>query len=94
MSLNLEETLSKWRKAAQKLQDVTGFRYGRNSCWEICCPKVDAVESELRRSSQDLPMRELLGLDKALTSIKGELANNISKLGELDTRISNTRIKN
>ena len=50
-------------------------------------PKVDAVESELRRSSQDLPMRELLGLDKALTSIKGELANNIAKLGELDTRI-------
>ena len=32
-------------------------------------------------------MRELLGLDKALTSIKGELANNIAKLGELDTRI-------
>ena len=45
-------------------------------------PKVDAVESELRRSSQDLPMRELLGLDKALTSIKGELANNISKFGQ------------
>ena len=85
-SLNLEETPSKWRKAAQKLQDVTDLDMEEIPLGNLLS-KVDAVESELRRSSQDLPMRELLGLDKALTRIKGELANNIAKLGELDTHI-------
>ena len=74
------------KKQAHKLQDVTDLDMEEILLGNLL-PKVDAVESELQRSSQDLPMRELLGLDKALTSIKGELANNIAKLGELNTRI-------
>ena len=85
-ALNLEETPSKWKKAAHKLQDVTDLDMEEISLQDLV-PKVDVIETELRKSSQDLPMRELLGLDKALTRIKGELANNISKLGELDTHI-------
>ena len=64
-SLNIEETPSKWRKAAQKLQDVTDLDMEEIPLGDLV-PKVDAIESELRRSSQDLPMREILGLDKAL----------------------------
>ena len=47
----------------------------------------------LRRASNNseisgvFPMRELLGLDKALQRIEGELANNMGKLTDLDKHI-------
>ena len=39
------------------------------------------------RENTDLDMREFLGIDKALQSIKGELLNNTSKLTEINRRI-------
>ena len=51
------------------------------------------VDSELRRSFDELPMRELLGLDRALQRIQGELANNVAKLGQLDTHIDHENKK-
>ena len=39
----------------------------------------------------DLDMREMLGLDKALTRFKGELVNNASKLTEIDEQIKGTK---
>jgi hypothetical protein len=41
----------------------------------------------------DLDMREFLGIDKALTRIKGELENNASKLTELDEHLERERGK-
>ena len=38
-------------------------------------------------------MRELLGIDKALQSINGELRNNTAKLSELDNRIKRDTAK-
>ena len=35
----------------------------------------------------DLDIREFLGIDKALTRIKGELQNNASKLKEINNRL-------
>ena len=56
--------------------------------------KTDLSFSEnLRRASNNseisgvFPMRELLGLDKALQRIQGELANNSGKLTDLDKHI-------
>ena len=48
---------------------------------------------EVKGTEQLLPMRELLGLDKALRSIRGELANNTAKLGEIDTHIDKEKQK-
>jgi len=42
----------------------------------------------------DLNMREFLGIDKALTRIKGELQNNAAKLSELDKHTKKSRILN
>ena len=50
---------------------------------------VRNIENQLSRSSGDLlPMRELLGLDKALRTIRGALENNLGKLDELDHLIA------
>ena len=50
---------------------------------------VEDIHIKTREASQntDLDMREFLGIDKALQSIQGELANNTSKLTEIDKRI-------
>ena len=50
---------------------------------------VEDIHVKTRQASQntDLDMRELLGIDKALQSIQGELLNNTSKLTEIDKRI-------
>lgn len=42
-------------------------------------------------TNTDLEMREMLGLDKALTRFKGELVNNASKLTEVDEQIKGTK---
>ena len=50
---------------------------------------VEDIHVKTREASQntDLYMRELLGIDKVLQSIQGELLNNTSKLTEIDKRI-------
>ena len=50
---------------------------------------VEDIHIKTREASQntDLDMKEFLGIDKALQSIQGELANNTSKLTEIDKRI-------
>lgn len=52
--------------------------------------KIDEIIEETRKSigtNTDLDMREFLGIDKALTRIKGELENNASKLSEIDVHL-------
>ena len=50
---------------------------------------VEDIHIATREAAQntDLDMREMLGLDKALQRIRGEVLNNISKLSELDRGI-------
>ena len=50
---------------------------------------VEDIHVKTREVSQntDLDMREFLGMDKALQSIRGELSNNTSKLTEINKRI-------
>ena len=55
--------------------------------------RVSDVDSELRKSFAELPMRDLLGLDKALQRIQGELANNVAKLSQVDHRIAHENEK-
>ena len=53
--------------------------------------RLEEVISEVTRSistNTDLDMREFLGIDKALTRIKGELENNAGKLTEIDEHIA------
>ena len=50
---------------------------------------VEDIHIKTREASQntDLDMREVLGIDKALQNIQGELLNNTSKLTEINKRI-------
>ena len=50
---------------------------------------VENTHVKVREASQntDLDMREVLGIDKAIQSIKGELLNNTSKLTEINKNI-------
>ena len=53
--------------------------------------RLEEVISEVTRemsTNTDLDMREFLGIDKALTRIQGELANNVGKLTEIDEHIT------
>ena len=53
--------------------------------------RLEEVISEITRdisTNTDLDMREFLGIDKALTRIRGELANNVGKLTEIDAHIT------
>ena len=49
------------------------------------------IDGTTRAVNTDLDMREFLGIDKALTRIKGELENNTSKLTELDEQLNGIR---
>ena len=51
--------------------------------------RISDVDTSLQEASKDtgLPVRELLGLDKALQRFQGELANNVAKLDEVQTHI-------
>ena len=58
---------------------------------ELSPQKLEEVISEVTRemsTNTDLDMREFLGIDKALTRIKGELENNVGKLTEIDAHIT------
>ena len=50
---------------------------------------AEDIHIKIREVSQnaDLDMREFLGIDKALQSIRGELSNNTSKLKEINQRV-------
>ena len=57
---------------------------------ELAPDKIEEVIEETTREigvNTDLDMREFLGIDKALTRIKGELENNASKLTELNVEL-------
>ena len=43
--------------------------------------------------NSDLPLREILALDRSLQSIRGELTNNLAKLGEIDDHIEREKNK-
>ena len=63
---------------------------------EMSVVKILEITDTLGRdvaTNTDLDMREFLGIDKALTRIKGELANNASKLSEIDEHISREQNK-
>ena len=49
--------------------------------------RVSDADSVIKSGIGDLPMRKLLGFDRALQRIQGEFANNVGKLGELDKHI-------
>ena len=53
---------------------------------------VGTMETTFSDAPEQLPLREIRGLDKALQTIRGELVNNLAKLTELDNHI--TREKN
>ena len=58
--------------------------------------RLEEVIAEVTRSigiNTDLNMREFLGIDKALTRIKGELENNAGKLTEIDEHITREQKK-
>ena len=52
-----------------------------------------SLNDEHQVDEPPLPLREIYGLNKALQSIRGELTNNIAKLGELDDHIQRERDK-
>jgi hypothetical protein len=54
---------------------------------------IETIVEENTMQSTTFPMRELLGLDKSLQTIRGELTNNLAKLGELDKHIEREKEK-
>ena len=63
---------------------------------ELTPLRLEEVIAEVTRSigiNTDLNMREFLGIDKALTRIKGELENNAGKLTEIDEHITREQKK-
>lgn len=57
---------------------------------EVIPQRLEEVIDEVTRSvntNTDLDMREFLGINKALTRIKGKLQNNVSKLTKINARI-------
>ena len=90
-NLGLEETPDRFKRqkqAAKKLNRLvpTDLEMESLSLEDLSKSVVD-VEHELKTDEDLLPMRELLGLDKALRRIQGELANNMAKLGKLDEHV-------
>ena len=58
---------------------------------ELTPLRLEKIIDEVMHSvstNTDLDMREFLGIDKALTRIQGELANNAGKLTDLDAHIA------
>ena len=54
---------------------------------------VKTLETTLSDAPEQLPLREIRGLDKALQTIRGELVNNLAKLTELDNHITREQNK-
>ena len=91
--LSLDETssaLGRFVKVATKLRrDLPTDLEMESIPLEELSSLAEDIHVKTREASQntDLDMREFLGIDKALQSIKGELVNNISKLTEIYKRI-------
>jgi hypothetical protein len=68
-----------------------------NSLAEPTNEVVEAVERLAgalgTTGSESIQMREIMGLDKALRSIRGEMQNNLAKLGEVDAGIAKEETK-
>ena len=84
--LGLDETpsrLERSRTAARKLASIipTDLQMDNIPLQDLS-RTITTVEHEVKEASQntDLNMREMLGLDKALQRVQGELANNLEKL--------------
>ena len=63
---------------------------------DLSSQKLEGVIDEMTRNmstNTDLDMREFLGIDKALTRIKGELENNAGKLSEIDEHLEREKKK-
>ena len=84
--LGLDETSSQSERsktAARKLAQITPTDLRmENISMEDLAKTIPIVERGVKEASQntDLDMREMLGLDKALQRVQGELANNLGKL--------------
>ena len=59
----------------------------------VASDAVKALKITLSDAPEQLPLREIRGLDKALQTIRGELVNNLAKLTELDNHITREQNK-
>ena len=91
--MNVDKTppaLERYFKAASKLKSELPTDLEMKSIpLEELSSLVEDIHIKTREASQNtnLDMREVLGIDKALLSIQGQLLNNTSKLTEINKRI-------
>ena len=76
--------LKKTRTAARKLNDILPTNDEFES---IPLERLGNKVSDIESGMSGLPMRELLGLDKMLQKLRGELTVNVVKLSEVDNKI-------
>ena len=86
----VDKTLNVVSKKAEtvEMQDLGAVAGEASSAVET----METTFSEASESEQ-LPLREIRGLDKALQTIRGELVNNLAKLTELDNHITREQNK-
>ena len=84
------------KTAARKLASIipTDLQMD-NISMEDLSRTITTIEHEVKEASQntDLNMREMLGLDKALQRVQGELANNLGKLTSIKEHIEREQQK-
>ena len=91
--MNVDKTppaLERYFKAASKLKSELSTDLEMESIpLEELSSLVEDIHIKTREASHNtnLDMREVLGIDKALLSIQGQLLNNTSKLTEINKRI-------
>ena len=97
--LGLDETpsrLERSKTAARKLASIipTDLQMDNIPLQDLS-KTITNVEHEVKEASQntDLDMREMLGLDKALQRVQGELANNLGKLTSIKEHIEREKQK-
>ena len=100
--LGLPESRMELRRQAVELQDIQSsipssetinLQEMSESALEIDTKVKQMVEGLDNGGDMVLTLRELQGLDNALQTIRGELVLNISKLGELDRKITKQKNK-
>jgi len=87
---NTPSRIEQAKKAVKALNDALPTQREVDAVPLENLPKLTLdLERELRRNSEDIfPMRELLGLDRALQSVRGEMKNNLAKLSDVDHKIA------
>ena len=84
------------KTAARKLASIipTDLQMD-NISMEDLSRTITTIEHEVKEASQntDLNMREMLGLDKALQRVQGELANNLGKLTSIKEHVQREQQK-